>query len=112
MRDTDPQGGREEGMAKGASKNTATAPKREPRARTRLTAVDAGICVLLVLTVAGITAQAIVLTDYAFLVMIAATALSLLVGFGRLRLWAAILGVAAVTAAGAAGAYFLADPGS
>src|SRR3954452_5277929 len=81
MRDDDPQWGRENGMAKDASRNAARPPKREPRARARLTAADAGICVLLILTAAGVAVEAIELTGYPRLVMIGATALSVLIGF-------------------------------
>ena len=93
-------------------KRAARVPRREPRTRMQLTAADVAVCVLLVLTAAGVAVQATGLTGMARLVMVVATGLSLVIGFWRLRVWAAVLGITIVTGGGAAAAYALRGTGT
>ncbi len=90
-------------------KTNATAPatQRGVPARippnTALTAVGG----LLILTVAGVAAQATLLAGSARLIVMAGTAAALAVGLWRPRLWVGIAGAVVVAAVSAAGAYAL-----
>ena len=67
--------------------------RREPKARIRFTSSDAAVCALLVLTVIGAAVQAGALLGSAKPLLLAVTALCLLIGFWRPRLWAAAIGI-------------------
>jgi GGDEF domain-containing protein len=93
-------------MAKAASKGTKQ-PLRathEPRARTPFTSSDAAACALLLLTVAGAATEAIQLTGNARLLILGATALTLLMGFWRPRMWLAIAAIIIIAGGAATGA--------
>lgn len=93
-------------MAQATSKGAkqALSARQESRARTPLTSLDAAVCVLLLLTVAGVATEAIELTGAVRLVLLGATALSLLIGFWRPRIWLAVVAVFVVAGGAAAGA--------
>ena len=90
-------------MATAASKdkeNGARPAKREPRPRMPLNASEGALCLLLLLTVAGVATQAVALTGGARLPMLVATGLSLLLGVWHPRT-AAIVAAILVVAVGA-----------
>ncbi len=93
-------------MAKAASKRTkqSRATKREPRTRTPFTSSDAAVCALLLLAMAGVATEAIKLSGNVRLLMLGATALALLMGFWRPRMWLAIPAIFIVAGGAAAGA--------
>src|SRR5258708_37728223 len=83
-------------MARAARQEKNTRARREPRARVRFTSSDAAVCLLLVLTIIGAAVQAIWLQGYTQPLLLAATALCLLIGFWRPRMWFALLGILVV----------------
>ncbi|HEY7909873.1 MAG TPA: hypothetical protein VIC60_13410 [Thermomicrobiales bacterium] len=82
-------------MAKAASKGLTQPSRahREPRARTPFTSSEAAVCALLLLTVAGVAIEAIQLVGTVRLLMLGATALALLIGFWRPRMWLAVAAI-------------------
>jgi GGDEF domain-containing protein len=82
-------------MAKAASKGLTQPSRahREPRARTPFTSSEAAVCALLLLTVAGVAIEAIQLAGGGRLLMLGATALALLIGFWRPRMWLAVAAI-------------------
>ncbi|MHB8647158.1 MAG: GGDEF domain-containing protein [Thermomicrobiales bacterium] len=97
-------------MAKAGSKRMEKAvgpAKREPRPRTPSSASDVALCLLLLLTVAGVAIEASELTGRVRLLMLAATGLSLLIGVWRPRIWATVPAVLVVAGGAAAAAYAL-----
>lgn len=92
------------GQAASKGRKHARDAQREPRGRTPFTSSDAAVCALLLLTIAGVAAEAIQLTGTVRLVLLGATALSMLIGFWRPRMWFAIAAILIVAGGAAAGA--------
>jgi len=97
-------------MAKAGSKQTEQAVwpvKRDPYPRTPSGSSDAALCLLLLLTVAGVAVEAIELPGKVRLLMLAATGLSLLIGIWRPHRWATIPAILLVAGGAAAAAVVL-----
>ena len=88
------------GQAASRGRKLARSARPGPRDWAPFTSSDAAICALLLLTVAGVATEAIKLTGTVRLVLLGATALCLLIGFWRPRMWLAI--VASLAIAGGA----------
>lgn len=93
-------------MAKAAAKGTKQPPRaqREPRVRTPFTSSEAAVCALLILAVAGSAIEAIQLVGTVRLLMLGATALALLIGFWRPRMWLAVAAIIVIIGGATAGA--------
>lgn len=99
-------------MAKAASRGMKRSARTEsePPARVPFTSLDAAICALLLLTMAGVAVQAAQLAGSARPLLIGATALCVLIGFARPRLWLAIPAIIIVAGGAAASAAAIAPP--
>jgi GGDEF domain-containing protein len=80
--------------------------REQTRQRTRPNPAALAVCLLLVLTVAGVAGQAIMLSADTRLFLLVASGLALLIGVWRPRLWISTTGVVVVAAAGLATAYY------
>jgi GGDEF domain-containing protein len=76
------------------------------RRDTRPNPAALAVCLLLMLTVAGVAGQAIVLSADTRVFLLVASGLALLIGIWRPRGWISIIGVVVVAAAGMAAAYY------
>jgi GGDEF domain-containing protein len=93
-------------MVEAASKGVKRTSREAhlPPARIPFMASDAAVCALLLLTTAGVAIQTAQLAGVTRLMMIGATALCLLIGFSRPRLWLAIPAIIIVAGGTAVGA--------